>query len=343
MGALLSRSTQCPEVRGKDNEPSRKRRRLELRDGGRTVFKAFESRASASAAVPLRWEPSSAPAQHDEAAGRAGAERLCRHAALAIESFATVQLNEAAKTDGIAHELKTKAVQAAMRITSVAMAEAISVRREAEQVAAERIENNQLEAQYAQQQARQDAAAIRWEAEAVACELRQAAEAEADTIHKCYERPMRPQPPPPSLGLMPHVSPAATCTPDATAMSSMFAPGGMDVSLAMNSKLGVAATCSALMPSALATASILTGSGSYTAAVPTPLSGATPVRGVAYRGPPPALGNDLGCCFLMPPSMTPTPPLRGSLGGVGFALGGTPSEAQSGDRRPFRKARRPQR
>ena len=51
----------------------------------------------------------------------------------------------------------------------LAMAEAISVRREAEQVAAERFENNQLEAQYAQQQARQDAAAIRREAEAVAC------------------------------------------------------------------------------------------------------------------------------------------------------------------------------
>ena len=64
-----------------------------------------------------------------------------------MSRFATVQLNEAAKTDGIEHELKTKAVQAATRITSVAMAEAISVRREAEQVAAERFENNQLEAQ----------------------------------------------------------------------------------------------------------------------------------------------------------------------------------------------------
>ena len=323
MGAPLSRATQ-PLEGEQDSEQPCKRLRPELREEDRTVVDPFEGEDRAFEAVPLHWQSSSAPTEHQQAHSLPGAGQ----AVLAIESHAHDRFNEVAKAELLARGLQNKAVQVAMRLTNVAMAEAISLRREAERAASERSEDVDLVWRYVQRQTRQKAAAVRREAEANACELCRASEAEA--IHKSYTRTM-PPPPPSCMSLS--VSPAAASVCRDPSPAIML--GSRSVYLVANSE---SATPSALTSSAPVPAPILFGSGP--SAVPSVLArqGCHPA---GFGASPMIDGALCGSCALLPPFMPP--PATRALGCLGFASGTPPAEGHSGDRRSFRKARRPQR
>ena len=110
MGAPLSRATQ-PLEGEQDSEQPCKRLRPELREEDRTVVDPFEGEDRAFEAVPLHWQSSSAPTEHQQAHSLPGAGQ----AVLAIESHAHDRFNEVAKAELLARGLQNKAVQVAMR------------------------------------------------------------------------------------------------------------------------------------------------------------------------------------------------------------------------------------
>mmetsp|Transcript_43753 Transcript_43753/g.72712 ORF Transcript_43753/g.72712 Transcript_43753/m.72712 type:complete len:368 (-) Transcript_43753:298-1401(-) len=276
-----------------------------------------------------------------------------------VAAYVQERLDSADRT---AQELRSKAVAAAMRITSNAMVEARLIRQEAERAAADQRALSQLAAHRVQLEAKQMAAAIRSEAEAEALHLRVAAERLAGDIRtqSLSQMPKTPiAPAAPSFATTPMPSVAALGGPTSCAPTTVEQTGASGAYSNVSSTLGGGDAPSRLTSSNQATSPpFVFGSGTPvtpagTAAPPAP--SATPTTSTTPATPAivPPVSNPVappmfGVNPTPPTPVTPVAALPSMSGlepagpGVGFMMGSAPPRGGGTERR-FRRARRPAR
>lgn len=236
------------------------------------------------------------------------------------------QLEEARR---VSDQLRCRGAQAAMKITSSALAEAEQLRHQAERAAVERHARVEAECARIRQRAQAEASEIRREAEADATRIRR--EAESEVRRKMQTQRLQAPAATPAFAAAPAVGPAPS--------ASMSAPPALAPALATSAATAVFGSPTTAPPSAI----------SAPLAAPVPQCGNSFVFGAggASSAAPVAPTSTLfGAGGSMPP---PAAPLFGGLppppaipgGGSGFALGTPPVQERPGSERRIRRARRP--
>lgn len=299
--------------------------------------------AKRSRGAALDAPPTSAFTAFEEAAGRQHAEappfevstQLYNETTAAVVDW---HLEQAKRT---ADELRSKGAQAAMRITSSALAEADQLRREAERDAAERRKRVEAECARIRQRAQAEASEIRREAEADAERMRR--EAELEVRRKAQQQRLEAAvaaPPTFSAASVSSLAPPPSTSAPAGVVSTPVASVPVPLFGAPAASATTAVASLPTAPTPPTGGAFVFGGGAPTSTlVPAPVAptfSATPSGGINLPAAPgiiPPAGPLFGS------GIPPQPAIPG--GASGFALGTPPLQERTGGERRVRRARRP--